>query len=64
MHILFTSDLHGKMNLYEELLALVRAKRVESVLIGGDLLPTRVNAAKLVAGTVDFDGLFLKTPSF
>ena len=56
MHILFASDLHGKMNLYEELLALARAKRVECVLIGGDLLPTRVNAAKLVAGTADFNG--------
>lgn len=39
MKILFTSDLHGHTKLYEQLLYVSKMERVESVIIGGDLLP-------------------------
>jgi Icc-related predicted phosphoesterase len=36
---LFVSDLHGRPDRYEKLLAAVQAERPEAVLLGGDLLP-------------------------
>ncbi len=39
MKILFTSDLHGLKNLYEELFELIRTSRPDAVFLGGDLFP-------------------------
>jgi len=39
MKILYTADLHGLENLYDDLFTMVRTKRPDAVLLGGDLLP-------------------------
>jgi Icc-related predicted phosphoesterase len=40
MKLLYTSDLHGEIHLYNELLALAIASSSEIMMIGGDLLPS------------------------
>ena len=40
MKILYTSDLHGEIPLYQELLALAESSSAEIAVIGGDLLPS------------------------
>jgi Icc-related predicted phosphoesterase len=40
MKVLFTSDLHGEIPLFEQLLAWVRNSSVESIVLGGDFLPS------------------------
>ncbi len=40
MKILYTSDLHGEMYLYQELLLLAVSSSSEVIVIGGDLLPS------------------------
>jgi uncharacterized protein len=40
MKCLFTSDLHGETNLYQQLLSLTASTSPEIVLIGGDFLPS------------------------
>jgi len=40
MKFLFTSDLHGEIHLYQELLSLVFSSSSEILAIGGDLLPS------------------------
>jgi len=40
MKILYTSDLHGEIHLYHELLSLATASSSEVMMIGGDLLPS------------------------
>lgn len=42
MKILFTADLHGLENLYEELFSSVRTGQPDAVLLGGDLFPRGV----------------------
>ncbi len=37
---LFVSDLHGSVDRYRKLLAIIRAERPEAVFLGGDLLPS------------------------
>lgn len=39
--ILYTSDLHGRENLYRQLLEKIRSESVQSVILGGDLLPRK-----------------------
>jgi uncharacterized protein len=39
MRILFTSDLHGRRNLYDELFTLAADRDIQVILLGGDLLP-------------------------
>jgi Icc-related predicted phosphoesterase len=39
MNVLFTSDLHGQIPLFEQLLGWVRTSCVEHVVLGGDFLP-------------------------
>lgn len=39
MIIVYTSDLHGNKELYEELLELAEKRKVQAVIIGGDMLP-------------------------
>lgn len=46
---LFVSDLHGRPDRYEKLLAAVEAERPDAVLLGGDLLPSSA-----IAGEGDF----------
>jgi len=40
MKVLYTSDLHGEIRLYQELLALATSSSAEIVTLGGDLLPS------------------------
>lgn len=40
MKVLFTSDLHGEISLYEQLLKFTRGYCPEVILLGGDLLPS------------------------
>ena len=40
MKILYTSDLHGEIHLYEELLALARSLSTGIIVLGGDILPS------------------------
>jgi Icc-related predicted phosphoesterase len=40
MKCVYTSDLHGEIRLYQELLALVVSSSVEMIILGGDLLPS------------------------
>jgi len=40
MKLLFTSDLHGEIHLYQELLSLASSTSSEIVVVGGDLLPS------------------------
>lgn len=40
MKILYTSDLHGEIHLYEELLAVARPGSAGIIILGGDLLPS------------------------
>jgi len=40
MKCLYTSDLHGEINLYQELLSLASSTSSEIVVMGGDLLPS------------------------
>lgn len=40
MKVLYTSDLHGEIHLYHELLSLVTAFSLDIIMIGGDLLPS------------------------
>lgn len=56
MKILFTSDLHGRKDLYGQMLALARDTSTRCVVIGGDLLPTMIRSPlKLVTGGFEFD---------
>ena len=40
MKVLYTSDLHGEIHLYQELLALTISSSADIVALGGDLLPS------------------------
>jgi Icc-related predicted phosphoesterase len=40
MKCLYTSDLHGEIYLYEQLLELAQSSSAETILLGGDLLPS------------------------
>jgi Icc-related predicted phosphoesterase len=40
MKVLFTSDLHGEIDLYHELLELAHSSSAEILILGGDLLPS------------------------
>ncbi len=56
MKILFSCDLHGRKDLYDEMLRYALENSCECILIGGDLLPTRLAAPiKLISGGADFN---------
>ena len=40
MKVLYTSDLHGEIRLYQELLALILSSSADIIALGGDLLPS------------------------
>jgi Icc-related predicted phosphoesterase len=56
MRVLFASDIHGSKGLYEQLFALAASVSADCVLLGGDLLPTRIASPKVLlsAGEDDF----------
>ncbi len=55
MKLLCTSDLHGRINLYNEAFALAHRLHVGALLIGGDLFPTQLKRpSRLLTGTFDF----------
>ena len=39
MKILYTSDLHGRIDFYQEIIALSRMREINAVILGGDMLP-------------------------
>lgn len=56
MKILFASDLHGQKRLYGELLSLAHELGSDCLLLGGDLLPTRLSPlSPLLSGGFDFN---------
>lgn len=55
MKALYASDLHGRVNLYEEMIALASGSEVGVVILGGDLFPTVIpNPLSLIGGSADF----------
>ncbi len=40
MKLLYTSDLHGEISLYQDLSALANSSSAEIIALGGDLLPS------------------------
>ena len=55
MKILFAADLHGKPRLYEELFVIASRSGARCILLGGDLLPTKIDGPiNLVMGKTDF----------
>src|SRR5262249_34056997 len=56
----FTSDLHGQGALYEQLVALVAARRPQAVLIGGDLCPHAVGAEGIAYQRVFLQGTLVE----
>ncbi|HID74324.1 MAG TPA: hypothetical protein EYP43_04660 [Thermoplasmata archaeon] len=44
MRLVFTSDLHGSVDLYRQLAALVDVEGVDAVVLGGDLFPSGLHA--------------------
>ena len=55
MRILYASDLHGRVNLYEELTELAARSDARIIVLGGDLFPTLIpNPISLINGRADF----------
>ena len=56
----YTSDLHGQMSLYEQVVALVASRRPAVVLLGGDLAPHAAGAEGVRHQRVFFRGFFVE----
>jgi len=55
MRVVFASDLHGRADLYCDLETYALKQGAQCIVIGGDLLPTRVGSvSKLLLGQADF----------
>lgn len=55
MKALYSCDLHGRINLYEQMLAMAVRHDVRAVFIGGDLFPTRIPPPlTLICGGAEF----------
>lgn len=55
MKVVFTCDLHGRWPLYEETFGYALDQGARCIIIGGDLLPTRLKRPyKLLTGGIDF----------
>lgn len=39
MRILYTSDLHGRIDFYQEIISISKQQEIDTVILGGDLLP-------------------------
>ena len=57
MKILYTSDLHGEIDLYHQLFELARDSSAEMIALGGDLLPT-------LRGSGQYEEMALEQKSF
>ena len=56
----FTSDLHGQRALYEQLMAIVAARRPRVVVIGGDLAPHAMGAEGVAHQRVFLEGFLVE----
>ncbi len=54
MKVLYTSDLHGEIHLYQELFALATSSSADLLAMGGDLFPSGLGAMVGVKGYEDF----------
>lgn len=59
MKVLYTSDLHGHIGLYQELIKLSSSSLTEMIIIGGDLLPS-LPATKRYEDMIPNQKLFIK----
>ncbi len=59
MKVFYTSDLHGDMNFYRELVTICREKDVDILILGGDLLPRRGHKNKSISNQRRFISNFL-----
>ena len=57
---LFTSDLHGQSDFYEQLLALAAGGRPRAVVIGGDLCPHAIGDAGVARQRLFIEGLLVE----
>ena len=57
---LFTSDLHGSGELYEQVMALAAARRPRAVILGGDLAPHGTGAAGVSHQRVFLEGFLVE----
>ncbi len=65
MKILFSADLHGRTHYYKDLFDLAIFKSVDVILIGGDLLPTKIaEPLRLIFGNFDFNKTLLAQYDF
>jgi len=56
MRLLFTADLHGKVVLYKKMFDIALREKVATILLGGDLLPTKIGKPMgLITGNIDFN---------
>lgn len=54
MKILYTSDLHGNNDYYKEIVQQARIEKIDTVIIGGDLLPNRGHSKDSLEVQKDF----------
>ncbi|HWR68268.1 MAG TPA: metallophosphoesterase [Desulfomonilia bacterium] len=55
MKALYASDLHGRVNLYKEMISLADRSNAGCIILGGDLFPTLIpNPLALINGSADF----------
>ncbi len=59
MQILYTSDLHGDQQKYQELLQITADHSIDVVILGGDLLPRRGHGPESLSGQLEFIDTFL-----
>jgi Icc-related predicted phosphoesterase len=60
MRLVYTSDLHGNKDKYQQLLDLAQTQHVQGVIVGGDLLPPAIKVASAVQSQHSFITTFLK----
>jgi Icc-related predicted phosphoesterase len=49
MRLVYSSDLHGNAEMYEQLLSLAHERQAGAVIVGGDLLPRAIRLAEAIA---------------
>ena len=54
MKILYTSDLHGSLPLYNELASKINSNNIDALIIGGDLLPRKGHDINSLVQQKDF----------
>lgn len=48
MHLVYSSDLHGNLSMYQQLLELAVAHQAQAVIVGGDLLPHTIKTTEAI----------------